>query len=100
MLNLTPPSLNSSADDGPPQPIGNLDHDYVQPERPQASSTPLRPAQTSVSKQHSAAMKEKQRLSSELRRVKKELKVAKNKGRNAAKKTGKAKERKKRAESQ
>lgn len=49
----------------------------VQPERPQASSTPLRAAQTSVSKKHSAALKEKQRLSSELRRVKKELKGAK-----------------------
>ena len=74
VLNLTPPSLNLSADDGPPQPIGNLDHAYVQPERPQASSTP-----TSVTKKHSTALKEKQRLSSELRRLKKELKVAKTK---------------------
>ena len=56
VLNLTPPSLNSTASDqlnGPPEPIVNLaDHDYVQPsfERPQASSTPVRAVQKSTSK--------------------------------------------------
>ncbi|KAK0145791.1 hypothetical protein N1851_015288 [Merluccius polli] len=91
VLNLTPPSMNTSGDEqhvGPPEPIVNLhDHDYVQPnvEVPQASSTPFKAVQKR-SRQQRAALKDREKLRSELRRIKRELKTANSKTKRLEKK--------------
>lgn len=96
VLNLTPPSLNSTSDDQlnvPPEPIVDAaDHDYVQPslERPRASSTPMRAVQKSTSK-HRAVLKEREKLRFELIKIRKELKSERMKTKKLQRKVDKLK---------
>ncbi|KAK0132285.1 hypothetical protein N1851_032914 [Merluccius polli] len=96
VLNLTPPSLNSTADDqlnGPLLPLVDVtDHDYVQPrlERPRASSTPVRAEQKSTSR-HRAVLKEREKLRFELIKIRKELKSERLKAKKLQRKVDKLK---------
>ncbi|KAK0139229.1 hypothetical protein N1851_024156 [Merluccius polli] len=96
VLNLTPPSLNSTAEDqlnGPLLPLVDVtDHDYVQPrlERPRASSTPVRAEQKSTSR-HRAVLKEREKLRFELIKIRKELKSERLKAKKLQRKVDKLK---------